>query len=89
MSKRCTSAVKDTIVLIFQDTTEMNLYNPKNRIKLDDSIGVTNAAENGLGLMLRTSLVVDAVSCFPYGYCHVHIYNRAFERKQINITIRS
>jgi len=81
MSKRCASAVKGKVVLIFQDTTEINLYNHKNRIKLDDSIGLTNAAENGLGFMLHPSLVVDAKNCFPYGYCNVHIYNRDLERE--------
>ena len=81
MSKRCASAVKDKAVLIFQDTSEINLYNHKNRIKLDDSIGLTNAAENGLGFMLHPSLVVDAMNCFPYGYCDVHIYNRDFKRE--------
>jgi len=80
MSQRCAAAVKDRTVLIFQDTTEINLYNHKNRIRHDDSIGVTNAAEHGLGFMLHPSVVVDAVSCFPYGYCDVHIYNRALER---------
>jgi len=80
MSKRCASAVKGKTVLVFQDTTEINLYNHKNRIKLDDSIGLTNAPENGLGFMLHPSLVVDARNCFPYGYCHVHIYNRDFKR---------
>ena len=80
MSKRCASAVKGKAVLIFQDTTEINLYNHKNRIKHDGSIGLTNAAENGLGFMLHPSLVVDAMDCFPYGYCDVHIYNRSMER---------
>jgi hypothetical protein len=81
MSMRCASAVKGKAVLIFQDTTEINLYNHKNRIKHDDSIGLTNAAENGLGFMLHPSLVVDAMNCFPYGYCDVHIYNRGLERQ--------
>src|SRR5258705_10039644 len=81
MGKRCATAVKDKTVLIFQDTTEINLYNHKNRIRHDDSIGVTNAAQGGLGFMLHPSLVVDAVNCFPYGYCDVHIYNRDLERE--------
>jgi len=92
MGKRCASAVTGKTVLIFQDTTEINLYNHKNRIKHDDSIGLTNAAENGLGFMLHPSLVADAMNCFPYGYCDVHIYNRSLERetdkhryKQLNI----
>lgn len=81
MGERCAATVKDKTVLIFQDTTEINLYNHKNRIKHDDSIGVTNAAEHGLGFMLHPSVVVDAVNCFPYGYCDVHIYNRELERE--------
>lgn len=30
--------------------------------------------------MLHPSLVADAVNCFPYGYCDVHLYNRELER---------
>lgn len=81
MSRRCGQAVKGRVVLSIQDTSEINLYNHKNRIRHDDSIGVTNAAKNGLGFMLHPSLVVDAVDCFPYGYGHVHLFNRALERE--------
>jgi hypothetical protein len=81
MSNRCAMAVKNRVVLSIQDTTEINLYNHKNRIKQDDSIGVTNAAKNGLGFMLHPSLVVDAANCFPYGFCHVHLFNRPLERE--------
>jgi len=81
MSNRCAMAVKNRVVLSIQDTTEINLYNHKNRIKQDDSIGVTNAAKNGLGFMLHPSLVVDATNCFPYGFCHAHLFNRSLERE--------
>lgn len=81
MTARCAAAVKGKVVLSIQDTTEVNLYNHKNRIKHDSSIGVTNAPKNGLGFMLHPSLVVDAVNCFPYGYSHVHIFNRALKRE--------
>ncbi len=81
MSERCAAAVKGKVVLSIQDTSEMNLYNHKNRIKHDDTIGVTNAAVNGLGFMTHPSLVVDAVNCFPYGFCHVHQFNRDLERE--------
>lgn len=80
MSRRCSLGVKDRVVLAIQDTTEINLYNHKNRIRHDGSIGVTNAAKNGLGFMVHPTLVIDAVSGFPYGYCHTHIYNRELER---------
>ena len=81
ISKRCASAVKGKVVLSIQDTSEINLYNHKNRIKQDGSIGVTNAAKNGLGFMIHPSLIVDAATCFPYGYGHVHLFNRNLERE--------
>lgn len=81
ISKRCGEAVKGRVVLSIQDTSEINLYNHKNRIRHDDTIGVTNAAKNGLGFMLHPSLVIDAVTCFPYGYGHVHLFNRGLVRK--------
>jgi hypothetical protein len=81
ISNRCASAVKGKMVLAIQDTSEINLYNHKNRIKQDGSIGVTNAATNGLGFMIHPSLVVDAVNGFPYGYGHIHLFNRKVERE--------
>lgn len=80
MSDRCAGIVKGKVVLSIQDTTEINLYNHKNRIKHDHSIGVTNAPKNGLGYMLHPSLVVDASNCVPYGFSHVHLFNRDLER---------
>ncbi len=80
ISNRCGLSVKDKLVLSIQDTTEINLHRHKNRIRQDGTIGVTNAAQNGLGFMLHPSLVVDAYSCFPYGYSHIHLYNREAER---------
>lgn len=81
MSGRCGDAVKGKVVLSIQDTTEVNLYSHKHRIKHDETIGVTNAAKNGLGFMLHPSLVVDAGNCFPYGFCHVHFFNRQLVRQ--------
>jgi hypothetical protein len=81
MAMRCGSAVKSRMVLVFQDTTEINLYKHRHRLKQDDSIGLTNASAGGLGFLLHPSLVVDALNCFPYGYCHVHLYNRGMERE--------
>jgi hypothetical protein len=83
MSKRCAAAVKGKVVLSIQDTSEINLYNHKNRIKQDGSIGMTNAPKNGLGFMTHPSFVVDASTGFPYGYGHVHFYNRELERKPV------
>ncbi len=81
MGKRCSLAVKGKVVLSIQDTTEINLYSHKGRIRHDKSIGVTNASKNGLGFMAHPSLVVDACTSFPYGFCHTYLYNRELERE--------
>jgi hypothetical protein len=81
ISNRCAAAVKGKMVLSIQDTSEINLYNHKNRVKKDDSIGTTNAPKNGLGFMIHPSLVVDALNCFPYGYCDIYMWNRSLERE--------
>lgn len=81
ISKRCGVAVRGKVVLSIQDTSEINLYKHKNRLKKDGSTGLTNAPKNGLGFFIHPSLVVDAATCFPYGYCHVEIWNRGLTRK--------
>jgi hypothetical protein len=80
ITARCGSIVKGKVVLDIQDTSEINLYNHKNRIKYDGSIGTTNAPVNGLGFMIHPSLVIDAATCFPYGYSHIELFNRGLER---------
>jgi Transposase DNA-binding/Transposase DDE domain len=81
LSKRCGTAVKGKVVLSIQDTSEINLYNHKNRIKKNEgSIGMTNAPKNGLGFFIHPSLVVDASSSYPYGCCDVQLWNRSLER---------
>jgi hypothetical protein len=81
IAKRCGSSIAGRVVLSIQDTSEINLYSHKNRIKHDQTIGLTNAARNGLGFMIHPSIVVDAVNCFPYGYGHIHLFNRALQRE--------
>lgn len=81
MTSRCASAVKGKVLLSIQDTSEINLYNHKNRLKIDGSLGTTNAPKYGLGFMIHPSLVVDAKDCFPYGYCDIHMWNRSLEKE--------
>jgi hypothetical protein len=80
ISQRCASAVKGKVVLSIQDTSEINMYDHKNRIKHDKTIGQTNAPVNGLGFMIHPSLVIDANTGFPYGYSYVHLWNRSLQR---------
>lgn len=74
-------SVKDRVVLSIQDTSEINLYNHKNRISRDGSIGATNAPVNGLGFMIHPSLVIDAETLFPYGFCDIRVFNRDVDRE--------
>lgn len=81
MNDRCAQSVKGKVVLSIQDTSDINLYNHKNRIKADDSIGTTNAPERGLGFLIHPSLTVDAHNCFPYGFSAVRVWNRPLEKQ--------
>lgn len=93
MAERCAAACRGKTVLCIQDTSEINMYNHKKRLKKDGSLGTTNAPEAGLGYFIHPSLVVDAESCIPYGFSYVKIWNRAeekitkFERKYTTLPI--
>ncbi len=76
MSLNCTKAVGSRSVLCIQDTSEVNLFNHKNRIRSDDFIGVTNANEGGLGFLLHPSFVIDSETLMPYGFSDVKIWSR-------------
>jgi len=80
MSTNCSSLCENKTVLCIQDTSEVNLYNHKNRVKKDEYIGTTNAAKGGIGFLLHPSFVVDAHSCIPYGFSDVKIWNRPLEK---------
>ena len=48
MSSNCKNCVGTKSVLCIQDTSEINLYNHRNRIKKDASIGTTQASIGGV-----------------------------------------
>jgi hypothetical protein len=79
MSANCCSSIANRIVLCIQDTSEINLYRHRNRIKKDNYVGVTNAAECGLGFLIHPSFVMDAESFMPYGFSDVKVWNRGHE----------
>lgn len=93
MAERCAASCKGKTVLCIQDSSEINIYNHKNRLKKDGSVGTTNAPEKGLGYFIHPSLVVDAESCIPYGFSHIKIWSRPeekvtkFERNYTNLPI--
>lgn len=76
MALRCGAVVKDKIVLCIQDTTEINLVRHTNRLKDGSGLGPIDAHKKGIGFKVHPCLVIDAATCFPYGYAGVEIYNR-------------
>lgn len=76
MASRCAEASRGKMVLCIQDTTEINLYNHKNRLKRDNSIGSTNSSDHCLGFLMHPSLVIDAQSYIPYGFSHIKLWSR-------------
>ena len=80
MSLNCVDAVGKRSVLCIQDTSEINLYNHKNRIKKDDSIGTTNAEHGGLGFHIHPSFVIDSETLMPYGFSDVKVWNRSHDK---------
>ncbi|MDD2963669.1 MAG: IS4 family transposase [Bacteroidales bacterium] len=80
MLDNCIASCKDRYVVCIQDTTEINLINHRRRIQKDNYIGTTNAKnERGLGFMVHPSLVLDALTLYPYGYADIKIWNRPQE----------
>ena len=86
MSSNCVSCVGNRPVLCIQDTSDVNLYNHKNRIKKDDYIGTTNAATNGLGFHIHPGFVIDAESFMPYGFSTIKIWNRSHEQVRKDVS---
>ncbi|MEP6930186.1 MAG: IS4 family transposase [Flavobacterium sp.] len=80
MSANCVRSCPNKVLLCIQDTTEVNLYNHKNRVKKDQFIGTTNAAKGGIGFLLHPSFVLDAQTLVPYGFSDVKIWNRPLEK---------
>ncbi|MCO6499835.1 MAG: IS4 family transposase [Vicingus serpentipes] len=80
ITKQCGVASKGKVVLSIQDTSDISLYNHKNRINLEDSIGRTNAANYDLGFLIHPSFVVDATNGFPLGYSAIKVWHRFKEK---------
>ena len=82
LSGNCQKACAGKYVVCIQDTTEINLSSHSNRIKRDESIGLTNVNnKGGLGFLVHPSLVLDAIEGIPYGYADIKVWNRPMELK--------
>lgn len=79
MSFNCQACVTDRPLLCIQDSSEINLYHHRNRIRQDSHIGLTNASQSGLGFFIHPSFVLDAETFMPYGFSDVKVWNRGLE----------
>ena len=80
MSSNCLACAAGKSVLCIQDTSDVNLFNHKNRIKKDNFIGTTNAARGGLGFHIHPSFILDSDTFMPYGFSDVKVWNRTHEQ---------
>lgn len=86
MSSNCVSCVGGKSVLCIQDTSEINLYKHRNRIKKDESIGALNDGVGGLGFLIHPSFVIDSETLMPYGFSDVKVWNRTQEQPKKDLT---
>lgn len=82
MSANCVRAVGNRPVLCIQDSSEINLYNHRNRIKKDANIGTINAEFGGLGFLIHPSFVIDSQTLMPYGFSDIKVWNRSQEKSK-------
>jgi len=82
MSENCKHTCQGRYVVCIQDTTEINLYSHKGRLKKDAFVGTTTyGKDKGLGFYIHPSLVLDAAEGTPYGFADVKIWSRSGEFK--------
>jgi len=75
----CERKVEGGHLLCIQDTTEVNYFPHKDRIKPQDChIGRTNSIN--VGYFCHPMLVVDAEKEMPIGFCSVKMWNRKWEK---------
>ena len=80
ITDQCSVASRGKVVLSIQDTSDINLYNHRRRIKVDEHIGRTNSPDHGLGFLIHPSFVIDACSGFPLGYSDIKIWSRTAKK---------
>jgi hypothetical protein len=92
---RCKESVSGKVILCIHDTTEINLFRHKNRIKEEEevevkkgvkelkrSLGFIDAAKKGIGFKVHLSIAVDAKSDYVYGISHAKVWCREKKNKE-------
>lgn len=63
-------------VLCIQDTTEMNFYSHKHRIKEDSGLGRLDGTKPTLGFKMHSTLIIDAFSSDILGFSDLQLWHR-------------
>jgi hypothetical protein len=66
-------------VLCIQDTTEMNFYSQKHRIKDDTGLGRLDGAKPTLGFKMHSTLMIDAFSSDILGFSDIQLWHRPWD----------
>ncbi len=83
MVSNCKRAVGSKSVLCIQDTSSINLYNHRNRLRKDGTIGSMHNKSHrsgGLGFFMHPSFVIDSNTLVPYGFSDISLYNREIDQ---------
>src|SRR5665647_3582207 len=77
----CENNIQGQHLLCIQDTTQINYYSHKERIKyLDTNLGRID--KTTFGYLCHPMLVVDADKNMPIGFCSVKLWNREWEKPE-------
>jgi hypothetical protein len=77
----CRNNIIGQHLLCIQDTTQINYYSHRDRIKgLDANIGRID--KTTLGYLCHPTLVMDADKNIPIGFCSVKLWNREWEKPE-------
>jgi len=75
----CAENIKGQHLLCIQDTTQVNYFSHKERIKdLDADLGRID--KTTFGYLCHPMLVIDAEKNMPIGFCSVKLWNREWEK---------
>jgi hypothetical protein len=66
-------------VLCIQDTTEMNYYSQKHRIKDNTGLGRLDSAKAALGFKMHSTLIVDADNSDILGFSNLQLWHRPLD----------
>lgn len=77
----CERNIREQHLLCIQDTTQVNYFSNKKRIKnLDTNLGRIDS--RALGYLCHPMLVIDAEKNMPIGFCSVKLWNRKWEKPE-------